>query len=662
MNLGSSPPLDEPLPAEAWQEIESVLEELAALAKSEVAAAEFHSRLLERLTGVLAAVGGVVWHVGREGRPIAECQLHLDQSLAGDAQEFARHQRAAEAIAAAGEPRLLPPAFRDAQLANASPWLAILCPIAVDGPARYVVEIFQRPDGRGAVEEGYLRLVRTACDLAEQFHRSRLVRELKANQRDLAALVEYSALIHQQLDLRRAAAAIANEARRLLNCDRVAVLACQSRQPKVAAISGAETFDRRSGVVRALEAISRSVVAVGEPLCSPDDADELPPQVAEQLQTLLDESHARRLLLLPLTVGPPDAAKPVGLLCVEQFGQEISAGLRERAEALAKPSAAALAQAIEYDQIPLRRVLTWLAAVLGLGPGRRWSPALAALGLLVAAAIALAVIPAELTVEARGRLMPVRRQHVFAPSDAVVVDLPLAGGAVVSQGTVLAKLHSPSLDITQSELVGKQRTVQEDLLAVETEILRGETDGNNGAARSQLAGRAQQLKEELRGLEAQLKIVRQQQAELEVHSPLAGVVITWDAERQLAGRPVKRGDSLVTVADLSGPWELLLDVPDGRAGPILAARNPDQEMAVTFQLGTNAGVVRRATVKNVSPATELSAEMTPSVLVTAALPETETLTLRPGATVVARVHCGRRSLGYVWLHEVWEAVRLRLFL
>ena len=32
--------------------------------------------------------------------------------------------------------------------------------------------------------------------------------------------------------------------------------------------------------------------------------------------------------------------------------------------------------------------------------------------------------------------------------------------------------------------------------------------------------------------------------------------------------------------------------------------------------------------------------------------------LVPGATVVAKVHCGRRSLGYVWLHDVIEAVQM----
>src|SRR5262245_63878843 len=112
MSFGSSPPLDDLVPAEAWQEIESVLEELARLSRSEVSAAEFHSRLLERLTGVLAAVGGVVWSVGGGRRPALECQLHLDQSLAGDAQELARHERTAEAVAVGGEPRMVQPAFR----------------------------------------------------------------------------------------------------------------------------------------------------------------------------------------------------------------------------------------------------------------------------------------------------------------------------------------------------------------------------------------------------------------------------------------------------------------------------------------------------------------------------------------------------------------------
>ena len=28
---------------------------------------------------------------------------------------------------------------------------------------------------------------------------------------------------------------------------------------------------------------------------------------------------------------------------------------------------------------------------------------------------------------------------------------------------------------------------------------------------------------------------------------------------------------------------------------------------------------------------------------------------RPGATTTAKIHCGRRSIGYVWLHDIWDA-------
>jgi multidrug efflux pump subunit AcrA (membrane-fusion protein) len=368
------------------------------------------------------------------------------------------------------------------------------------------------------------------------------------------------------------------------------------------------------------------------------------------------------LAIIPLRVGAVPDSEVVGLVCVEQFGAELDEGLRRRSLAVAQASGAALAGALDYDRIPLRGLMEWVGALIGWRSRRRVPPAWLAAAALSAAAVVLCLIPAELTIESRGQLMPERRQHVFAPSDGTVVELLESDGASVAQGQILARLHSPTLDIQQSELVGKQRTVQEDLIATETEALRSESEGGTAQPRRQLTARAIQLKEELRGLEAQLAILREQQAQLAVKSPIAGTVVTWDAQRQLAGRPVKRGDSLLTIADLAGSWELLLDVPDRRAGHVLAARKTRDDLPVTFQLGTDPGTVRRGTIKAISPATELTTEREPTVRVTAELADAPPAHLRPGATVVARVHCGRRSLAYVWLHEFWEAVRLRLFL
>jgi hypothetical protein len=243
-----------------------------------------------------------------------------------------------------------------------------------------------------------------------------------------------------------------------------------------------------------------------------------------------------------------------------------------------------------------------------------------------------------------------------------VVELTHSDGAAVSKGEPLVQLQSPALDIEESELVGKQRTVQEELTSAETSALRSEAEPAAGQSRGQLTARVQQLKEELQGLAAQLDIVQRQQAALAVTSPLDGIVITWDPERQLAGRPVQRGDSLLTVADTGGPWQLLLDVPDRSIGHVLAARKASDALPVRFQLGTNPGAVGQGTVASIAPATQLSAESRPAVRIVADLSEASTTHFRPGASVIARIQCGRRSLGYVWLHEIWESIRLRLFL
>src|SRR5262249_48634959 len=60
-----------------------------------------------------------------------------------------------------------------------------------------------------------------------------------------------------------------------------------------------------------------------------------------------------------------------------------------------------------------------------------------------------------------------------------------------------------------------------------------------------------------------------------VLAPLAGKVVTFDAQEQLLGKTVKPGDALLRVARVQGPWEIELFIPEERVGPVregLAAR------------------------------------------------------------------------------------------
>ena len=82
---------------------------------------------------------------------------------------------------------------------------------------------------------------------------------------------------------------------------------------------------------------------------------------------------------------------------------------KRRALALAKVSETALAHAVRYNSIPLRSAMERAASFLGIGQHSRWSPAVALAGLMLLAAALLVLIPADLTIEARGQLKPQRR-------------------------------------------------------------------------------------------------------------------------------------------------------------------------------------------------------------------------------------------------------------
>jgi hypothetical protein len=118
------------------------------------------------------------------------------------------------------------------------------------------------------------------------------------------------------------------------------------------------------------------------------------------------------------------------------------------------------------------------------------------------------------------------------------------------------------------------------------------------------------------------------------------------------------------VADLSADWQLELDVPDDRIGYVLAARlELLPELAVQFRLSSDDREQHRGHIVEVSRIADVVSHdtaLSPTVLVTVALDELNLSDaarreLRPGVSARAQIHCGRRSIGYVWLHDLWDA-------
>jgi hypothetical protein len=116
---------------------------------------------------------------------------------------------------------------------------------------------------------------------------------------------------------------------------------------------------------------------------------------------------------------------------------------------------------------------------------------------------------------------------------------------------------------------------------------------------------------------------------------------------------------------VSAEWQLELAVADDRIGHVLAAQATEETKAlpVSFRLHSAdtsySGHIEKIGMTAAVDAKDAAA-VHPTIDVVVAfdkqeLTEAAQRDLRPGVTARAEIDCGRRSLGYVWLHDMWDA-------
>jgi hypothetical protein len=176
-----------------------------------------------------------------------------------------------------------------------------------------------------------------------------------------------------------------------------------------------------------------------------------------------------------------------------------------------------------------------------------------------------------------------------------------------------------------------------------------------------LKGEGLEARQALDSIDIQLELLARKRKQLEVRSPIDGEVVTWNVVDLLERRPVHRGDALITVADPSGDWELEVRMPEDRMGHIVRAQQAnDGSLDVEYILATDPGTSLAGRVKEVHRSAEVRGEEGTTVLIKVSIDPGELSHPRPGAEVTARVHCGRRPLGYVWFHDLVAFVQSRI--
>ena len=77
----------------------------------------------------------------------------------------------------------------------------------------------------------------------------------------------------------------------------------------------------------------------------------------------------------------------------------------------------------------------------------------------------------------------------------------------------------------------------------------------------------------MRSTKARIEILEEQLELMNVRSPQDGIITTWEARKNLMGRPVDVGTELLQIAATDGEWILEVEVPDDDMGPVLAAQS-----------------------------------------------------------------------------------------
>jgi hypothetical protein len=540
------------------QQIRGLVSEIAQLSKSELGPEEFYPAFLQRIVSALAAIGGAVWVI-RDGRRL-DLAYHIKMSetlLSPESEDAARHFGLLTRIAASGEPSLVPPQSGTADehgAANPTRYLLVLAPMRSDNQVEGVVEIFQRPDAQPVTQRGYLKFLMQMCELAAEWLKTRKLRQISTRHSLWEQADHFARLVHEQLDVRETAYVIVNEGRRMVGCDRVSVGLMRGRICKIEAISGQDTIENRSNIVNYLGKLATRVVATGESLWYDGADEELPPQVEEALDRYIDESHTKRLALLPLrrpkrlvdaretATGEADsesneANEIIGVLVVEQIESDLPEEvLRSRTDLVYEHSARALTNAVDHERIFLMPLWKAIGKSRWLFGPRYLPKTVAVLAALVVFMLCLVFVRKDFEPSAKGTLQPVVKRDVFVPVDGDVIDVKVQDRDFVEKGDLLVKLRNTDLEVKYQDVLGQIQVKRSRLVSVRRSLFeqtgRSDVRGRDEVERIRLSGEADELEQELKTLDEQYQLLAKKREMLEIRSPIAGeVMMSWDVQK-----------------------------------------------------------------------------------------------------------------------------------
>ena len=568
---------------------------------------------------------------------------------------------------------------------NPTRYLLVTAPLVSNKQPVGLLEVMQRPDSPAEAQRGYLRFLEHMTKLMGDWIQGNALQQVSNRQEMWQQSDQFARLVHDNLDLNDTAYTIANEGRRLIECDRVSVAMLKGGKLKVIAISGQDSIENRSNIVQSLNALATKVVRSGEPLWYDGSMVDLPPQIEEAVEDYVDLSHGRTITVLPIRQperkieGDVLAARSetsetrtrrdiIGALIVEQIETQLSRqALEGRVDLVYEHSCRALSNSLSHSQILFMPVWRFLDKMTWMFRGSALPKTAGILGVIAIALIAMFIVPVDFDLEGNGKFKPSVEKNVYAHVDGEVVGVFVKHGEDVKAGQPLLQLKNPELEQQISSVEGEIKTQEV------RNINAGAARLNPNMSQAEKNKNNQEFAESATTIESKrelLKLYEEKKVKLVRTSEITGRIATWDVEKVLNARPVVTGQLLMTVFDPKADWEIEVLMPEKRMRYLdlamqKALKDGKEYLDVDFILLADSKVTHNARVypEGISQRAELDAE-DGAVVKIRCKPDSaamEKIQRYPEARIIADIKCGKESAAFVWFHEVVEWVRANVW-
>lgn len=251
----------------------------------------------------------------------------------------------------------------------------------------------------------------------------------------------------------------------------------------------------------------------------------------------------------------------------------------------------------------------------------------------------ICLIPAPYSVYANAQLESQSKRVLVAPQDGYLRDIHVRPGAKVEKQQLLAELDDRDLRLQRRQLSSQLQQHSQEY---------DEAMANYDRAEAAI------LNAQVEQARAKLELVEQQLLRTQLTAPMAGLVVSDDISHNL-GAPVQQGQVLFEVAS-SDKYRVKLYIDERdvavisrqQTGKLILTSLPDTDF--TFE------------VSEITPLSEVREGRNYFVVEGLLTNHEQHHLLRPGMTGSGKVITPARALGWIWFHDIFNAIRLALWI